>query len=170
MAHRILPILFLIAFLGIPLFAAGEAAKPEIAKAEGVKWEEHFICARGMGLPPRTAVGEARRKVYARLAAKTDAQRRLLEITEGIHIDAKTQMVNMMVTDSTTRSEVTGYLGKFAQIVEGSEKWNGEYYELQMQIPMKGIYKIIYAKEKDKFLPPKPQRKHARNHLNARGL
>ncbi|MBD3183224.1 hypothetical protein GF312_13090 [Candidatus Poribacteria bacterium] len=124
-----------------------------------INWEEQFIYAKGMGLPPGNARGEAQKKVFARLAAKVDAQRRLLEVTKGIRIDAETQMVNMMVTDSKVKAEVTGYLGKFAEIVEDSEIWNGEYYELQMRIPMKGFYKIIYKKKKDQFLPPKSYQK-----------
>ncbi|MFC1718979.1 hypothetical protein ACFL6S_35335 [Candidatus Poribacteria bacterium] len=147
----LLPLLFVCLGSNLPAVSAQTETTTDDG---GIVWAANYIYARGMGLPPRNAIVEARRKVYARLAAKTNAQRHLLEVIKGIRIDAKVQMVNMMVTDSKVRSEVTGHLGKFANIVEDSEKWDGEYYELQMRIPIKGFYRIVYEREEDKFLPP----------------
>jgi hypothetical protein len=153
MRFRTFPVLFLLICFGANCLAV-PVEDGEVSGDGSVSWAEGFVYAKGMGLPPRNAVGEARRKVYARLSAKASAQRQLLEITKGVRIDAKTLVVNMMVANSEVNSEVTGYLGQFAEIVKDSEKWNGEYYELLMRIPFKGLYRIIYEPEKDKFLAP----------------
>ena len=81
-------------------------------------WNNGVIQATGTGVPTTGAIG-AQARILARRAAIADAQRNLLELTEGVQVDAETTVEMMMVTSDIIRTKVSGVL-KGARIV--SEK------------------------------------------------
>ena len=98
-------------------------------------WNAGVIRATGMGVPTTGAVG-AQARMLARRAAVADAYRQLLELTEGVQVDAETTVEMMMVTSDVIRTKVSG-LVKGAQIVEEKMSPDGGY-EVTMQIGMFG--------------------------------
>lgn len=90
--------------------------------AEGcVDWTQGWIQVTGYGIPPDNATTEAQGKGLARRAAIMDAQRGLLEVIQGIQVDAHSTMLNLMANDAV-RTAVSGTL-QYAQTIEGSDKW-----------------------------------------------
>ena len=86
-----------------------------------VNWTQGWIHVTGYGIPPDNAATEAQGKLLARRAAIMDAQRGLLEVIQGIQVNAHSTMINLMANDAV-RTAVSGTL-QYAQVVEGSDKW-----------------------------------------------
>jgi len=125
-------------------------------KDGSIDWEKGFIYAKGMAVAPKNAVNAGHAKMLARLGAKVDAQRRLLEIIQGIQVDSVRTMSKLMEKD-IVETKVKGHLGKYAEIVKESEKWDGQTYSLMMRIPSKGINKIAVEELKKAFLQAEPK-------------
>ncbi len=85
-------------------------------------WNNGVIQATGTGVPTTGAIG-AQARILARRAAIADAQRNLLELTEGVQVDAETTVEMMMVTSDIIRTKVSGVL-KGARIVSESHHAN----------------------------------------------
>ncbi|RMH18844.1 MAG: hypothetical protein D6698_06495, partial [Gammaproteobacteria bacterium] len=58
--------------------------------AGGVNWSTGKVFAEGVGVPPEWAKYEAQRHALACRAAIVDAQRNLLESTQGVRIQSST--------------------------------------------------------------------------------
>lgn len=97
-------------------------------------WNSGVITATGTGLF-NPGVPKAQAKIWARRAAVVDAQRNLLEMTQGVQIDAETTVEMMMLTSDTIRSSVHGIV-KEAKVISEREIEGG--YEVTMQIGMFG--------------------------------
>ena len=105
-------------------------------------WNNGVIQATGTGVPTTGAIG-AQARILARRAAIADAQRNLLELTEGVQVDAETTVEMMMVTSDIIRTKVSGVL-KGARIVS-ERQLEGGAYEVTMQIGMFGTNSIASA-------------------------
>lgn len=105
-------------------------------------WNAGVIRATGTGIPTTGARG-AQARILARRAAIADAYRQLLEMTQGVQVDAETTVEMMMVTSDVIRTKVSG-LVKGAQIVEEKMTSDGGY-EVTMQIGMFGTNSLADA-------------------------
>lgn len=92
-----------------------------IGSEGSVNWTQGWIRVIGCGIPADNATTETQGKLLARRAALMDAQRGLLEVIEGVRVDAHSTMINLMANDAV-RTAVSGTL-QYAQVVEGSDKW-----------------------------------------------
>lgn len=121
-----------------------EKGKIEIDIGEGktgvINWETRFIAAIGMVASPSSADNPAQGKVLARRGATVDAQKNLLETIKGVRIDSETIVSDLMEVSEVTKTQVEGTL-RDAEITE--EKWDGEIYEVTMQVAMGTIFKIF---------------------------
>lgn len=104
------------------------------ANENTVNWSKGEVTAIGVGYPPEEM--GLRGNSIARRAAMVDAQRNLLEITQGVQIDAETTVENLTVSSDVVNSKVQGLL-KGAQIFEEGNLDDGGYY-VKMRIALYG--------------------------------
>ena len=100
-------------------------------------WNTNTIQVTGMGVAnPNMAVTPAHASMLARRAAISDAYRQLLEVVQGVNVDADTTIENMMVQSDVIRVKVTGVV-KGARIIDEGELAGGGY-SVTMEISMFG--------------------------------
>ena len=116
-----------------------------------------YIETVGKAVAPDNVSTQAQAKLLAREGAILMGRTRMLELLEGVKIDAKTTMVNMMANQKVNQ-EVSGVV-QGAHIVEGSENWDGEIYTIRLRKPIKEVYKIVYQERKERFTKRPPKRK-----------
>jgi len=75
-----------------------------------VDWRSGIISAKGVGVPPARAKYLAQQHALACRAAKVDAQRNLLENTQGVRVDSTTLVRDAMVESDIIRTEVRGII------------------------------------------------------------
>ena len=112
--------------------------KVNAAASGGIDWVNGngMITAIGVGIAPPNAVGP-QKKIWARTAAISDAQRRLAEMAGEVRVEGKTTVENSMLVSDNVRTSVAATLRGAAII---SENWNAEgYYEVTMQVPLFGV-------------------------------
>ena len=99
------------ALLAIILFAVSGTADA------ATDWHTNTIRATGTGVAnPAKAVSAAHASMLARRAAVADAYRQLLEVVQGVNVDAETTVEQMMTASDVIKLKVTGVI-KGAQIV-----------------------------------------------------
>jgi len=98
------------------LFPAASAVAQDDAKGN-IDWIEGFIVAVGNGTSDKPSL--AQRKLMANRAAKSDAQRNLLEVIKGVKVDSNTSVENFMVKEDIIKTNVSGVV-KGAQVVKES--------------------------------------------------
>ncbi|PKN60475.1 MAG: hypothetical protein CVU53_02910 [Deltaproteobacteria bacterium HGW-Deltaproteobacteria-11] len=111
--------------LMMALCLAGPAVVPDAGAQDDyigrIDWVEGFITAVGYGAG-RGSNNPAQDKALAQRAAKTDAQRVLLETVKGVRIDSQTRVDMMMVSKDVINARVEGIV-KGAQIVKQDIQW-----------------------------------------------
>ena len=107
------------------LCLAAPATAPDAGAQEDyvgrIDWVEGFITAVGHGAG-RGSNNPAQDRALALRAAKTDAQRVLLETVKGVRIDSETRVDMMMVSADVINARVEGIV-KGAQIVKQDIQW-----------------------------------------------
>lgn len=109
---------------------------PEINLVEG------YIIVEGVGVAPNNIYNDAQAKALARLAAKVDAQRNLLEIIAGLQLDSETSVVNLLANDKV-RTKVEGIL-QGGQILPESEQYQEGFFRLKIRVEIKDITPLVY--------------------------
>jgi len=124
-----------------------------------VLWEQGVIEARGMGIAPPNAVSPAQAKALARRAAVLDAQRNMLEQTQGVQVSAETKMVDFMASD-VVRSSVSGMI-KGAIVVRDLDKVAEDgTYVVVMRMNLygnNGLSSVVFPEIKPAQIQPFPQ-------------
>ena len=89
-------------FLGfyLPSYAQDPALE-RIGDFGSIDWIGQKVVAKGIGVPPAKYYGQPQARPMAQRAAVTLARRNLLEVIEGVHIDATTRIKNSLVQDET---------------------------------------------------------------------
>jgi len=103
----------------------------------GPIWEQGVIEAGGMGIVPPTAVNRAQGKALARRAAIMDAQRNLLEQTQGVQVSAESRMVDYMAND-VVRTTVSGMVKGARVVLEEDRTAIDDTFIVVMQMNMYG--------------------------------
>lgn len=101
-----------------------------------VNWTEGLIEAKGIGVPPEKYYGKPQARPMALRAAKMDAMRNLLEVTQGVRIDSSTTVKDYAVENDVIMSRVQGVV-KGAQIVKQEYMSDGTV-EITMQMSLNG--------------------------------
>lgn len=142
---------------------SGEVEGAVIINCDGGKcnWTQMYIEAKGNAVAAGNVSSPAQAKVTAREGAIKDAQRRLLEIIEGVRIDAKTTMVNFMAND-LVKAWVHGRIKEY-EIVPGSERWANGIYEVKLRVWISDICSApAVCRSTTTFLPPETPIKKSR--------
>jgi hypothetical protein len=75
-----------------------------------VNWTARIVTAVGTGSPPAHAANSAQARAMAERAATVVAQRNLLEVVQGVRVDAATLVENHFVQNDVVRTRVTGII------------------------------------------------------------
>ncbi len=111
-----------------------------------VNWTTGQIAAEGYGLPPANAMGKAGPLLACR-AAVVDAQRNLLEATQGVRVTATTVIDNYMLNNDEVKSQVEGVI-RNARILSRTPAPDGSC-KIEMAISLggpasKAVYNELY--------------------------
>ena len=114
---------------------------------EGVDWDGNVIEAVGIGRPPEDETDNAKGRLLAERAARSDAYRNLLKIAERIKTDPDKSIGDLVEQDGISRVELTGFI-EGAQIVETSILPDGSV-RVKAIVPLRGVRSLsefIYRK------------------------
>jgi len=123
-----------------------------------INWSEGYIEAVGIGAPPERYIGKPQARPMALRAAKVDAYRNLLEVTQGVRVDSTTVVKDFTVESDVINAAVQG-------LVKGAKVVNQDYLsdgtvEVTLRMPMAGGFaQVIIPKaleKKPEAAPPAP--------------
>ncbi|MDQ6950894.1 MAG: hypothetical protein Q9M26_04450 [Mariprofundales bacterium] len=138
------------AILALPQIAAAQPSSDMVemlGTAGSVNWSKATVEARGIGVPPDNIRYQAKRNALSCLAAKVDAQRNLLETTQGVRIDSTTLIRDAMVSSDLVRSSIRGTLRAGARILRRQLQPDGSCV-VTMSLPLQGhIASAVYHQQ-----------------------
>ena len=132
----VIPILVIILLLPGLVFAEEEIESSLFSVDDGA------LIVEGTGIVPDGLYDNAEGKVLARLAAKVDAQRNLIEILQGLTLKSKTAVTNLAVQDKI-ETHVEGAL-RGARILPESEYFLDGVYHLKLKVTIKDLTPVVY--------------------------
>ncbi len=118
-----------ILFLGLivaPMIGAQSGTLETDLEFGSIDWETGIVRAKGLGVPPDSVDNPTQRRAMAKRAARIVAYQRLLEITQGIRIDSRTVVKNLMVESEEITAQVKGIV-KGAQVVKEQPFTDGSF-------------------------------------------
>lgn len=89
---------------------AFDQGQEQITDYGSIDWVTMQIRATGTGVAGPKAMNMAHAHILAKGAAKVVAQRNLLEVLKGVHIDSQTTVHNYLVQDDTITTRINGVL------------------------------------------------------------
>ncbi|MDL1967083.1 MAG: LPP20 family lipoprotein [Deltaproteobacteria bacterium] len=101
-----------------------------------INWTKGKIQARGVGASPEEYYGKPMARPMALRAARLDAIRNLLEVTQGVRIDSNTVVKDFAVTNDVIMAKISGMV-KGTQIVKQEYLSDGTV-EVTMQMSLYG--------------------------------
>lgn len=113
-----------------------------------VDWSNGVIRAVGLGVPPDNSMNATHAHEMAKRAGRVVAYRNLLEIVEGIHVDAHTLVKNYMVESDTINTKVKGIVHG-AKVTEEKPLPDGSYH-VTVEMRLSGDFQKT-------VLPPREQ-------------
>ena len=97
-------------------------------------WATGTVTATGFGVPPKSSMSAAQAREMTRAAAWSVALANLLEVVNGIQVDAQTTVQNYVTTSAEIQTHVEGMV-KQATVIEERELPTGEFRTtVRMQI------------------------------------
>ena len=139
-------LLFALALVSSSSIAADAHYEEWTAAGGKINWTTAQVSAKGYGLPPGNVGGKAGPLLACR-AAVVDAQRNLLEATQGVRVTATTVIDNYMLSNDEVKSEVEGII-RNARIISRTPADDGSC-KIEMVINLGGkasktIYQEVY--------------------------
>ncbi len=101
-----------------------------------IDWVSHKLIASGIGVASSNAPNRIQAKALAHRAAIVVAQRNLMEVIKGVHVDSTTVVEDFMVVNDTVATKVKGILTNAG--VESLRVLDDNSIEVTMSIPLKG--------------------------------
>lgn len=124
------------------VIAAEDALLNSNQKAE-TDWEKAVVRAKGYGVAGDQIQNEARARILAREAAKTMAQRNLLEQIEGVNLNSTQKISGAQVESDVIKKRISGTL-RGARVVEEKEVSQGSYMVV-MEVKLYGKNGVMKA-------------------------
>jgi len=106
-----------------------------------INYEDGYIEAVGTGAPPEQYYGKPQARPMALRAAQVDAYRNLLEVVQGVQIDARTTVKDFAVESDVINTAISGMV-KGAQISKKEYMSDGTV-EVTVRMPLSGVAKAI---------------------------
>ena len=117
-----------------------------------INWTKGIIQATGIGTSPEEYYGKPQARPMALRAARIDAMRNLLEVTQGVRIDSATVVKNFAVTNDVIMAKVSGMV-KGAQIVKQEYLSDGTV-EVTMQMSLHGGFAQLILPQEIRQVEP----------------
>lgn len=122
-----------------------------------VDWTTGIATARGIGIPPKNPVSPLQAKEMTRKAAHAVAQRNLLEVVKGVHIDSTTTINNFIMTNDEVQAKVQGFIHG-SRLVKEQEMPDGSF-ETTVEMKIGGEFsKTVIPPTPSKDTPIYPKR------------
>jgi uncharacterized coiled-coil protein SlyX len=115
---------------------AEDLSREQISEYGFIDWLNQKVYANGVGIAPKDKQNQTQAKTLAYRAAVVVAQRNLLEVIKGVHIDSETVLEDRIVTDDTIVSKIEGVV-KFSQ-VESSQLLKNNAVSVTLSMPLTG--------------------------------
>lgn len=146
------------------------ATAEENKHVPGLDWERMLIRAIGSGAPDVQASNIAVARLGAERAARSDAVRSILEILEGVRIDAESTAGGMMSRDPDLKARVEGLLERF-ELVDTRYYADGGV-EVDVKVSLTGdLLRLLLPEGDDDVEPPADgEAEHTGLIINASGL
>jgi len=133
--HLLVLIAVSILALSLPCSAAGKSNE-KIGDYGYIDWLNQTVYAKGLGVAPKNKRNSDQAEALAYRAAVIVAQRNILEVIKGVHIDSTTIVENKIVTDERVISTIQG-LVRFSN-VDYSKKLAKDTVEVGVSMPLWG--------------------------------
>jgi len=138
---------------------AADRSWEQITEYGYIDWLNQKVYATGVGIAPQDKQNQTQAKTLAYRAAIVVAQRNLLEVIKGVHIDSQTRLENRIVSDDRIISRIEGIV-RFSQ-VEESQAIEDSAVRVTVSMPLSGkmgavlVHAIELSAEKaDGSIPP----------------
>jgi uncharacterized coiled-coil protein SlyX len=115
---------------------AEDLSREQISEYGFIDWLNQKVYANGVGIAPKDKQNQTQAKTLAYRAAVVVAQRNLLEVIKGVHIDSETILEDRIVTDDIIVSKIEGVV-KFSQ-VESSQLLENNAVSVTLSMPLTG--------------------------------
>ena len=129
-------VLAVLLMLPVHGFCNEEQEVVELIGSGSINWTKGVIQARGVGASPEEYQGKTQSRPLAMRAARLDAMRNLLEVTQGVRLDSSTLVKNFAVTNDVIMTRVSGMI-QGAQIIKENSLPDGTV-EVSMQMRLNG--------------------------------
>lgn len=130
-----------------------------IGASGSINWTSGILTAVGIGAPPERFYGKPQARPMAMRAAQVDAYRKLLEVANGVRVDATTMVRDYAVESDVVKTQVEGMV-RGARIVKTDYLSDGTV-EVTVQMPLAGasggLSQAIYPRMSEMgAFPPAP--------------
>jgi len=115
---------------------AADRSWEKITEYGYIDWLNQKVYATGVGIAPQDKHNQTQAKTLAYRAAILVAQRNLLEVIKGVHIDSQTLLEKRIVTDDRIISKIEGIV-RFSQ-VEDSQTIEDGAVRVTVSMPLSG--------------------------------
>ena len=130
-----IPVLTLLVLFSISGHAE-DLSREQISEYGFIDWLNQKVYATGVGIAPQDKENPTQAKTLAYRAAVVVAQRNLLEVIKGVHIDSETVVGKRIVTDDIIISKIEGII-RFSQ-VESSQVLEDNAVSVTLSMPLGG--------------------------------
>jgi len=146
---------------------AEDLSREQISEYGFIDWLNQKVYANGVGIAPKDKQNQTQAKTLAYRAAVVVAQRNLLEVIKGVHINSETILEERIVTDDIIVSKIEGIV-KFSQ-VESSQLLENNAVSVTLSMPLTGrmgevLIRAIEGTGKPSPITPAPQNMNDRLH------
>ena len=117
--------------LGVLLVAIIFSVSTQVNAAPN--WNTNTIQVTGTSIFPPNSLNKNHALMQARTGARMDAYRQLLEVVQGINVDAETTVEQMMLTSDVVRTKVSGVI-RNARVVSEEEIPGGVAVTLELPL------------------------------------
>ncbi|MFC1875953.1 hypothetical protein ACFL2E_01565 [Thermodesulfobacteriota bacterium] len=115
---------------------AKDLSREQISEYGFIDWLNQKVYATGVGIAPQDKENPTQAKTLAYRAAVVVAQRNLLEVIKGVHIDSETIIGKRIITDDKIVSKIEGII-RFSRI-ESSQVLEDDAVSVTLSMPLGG--------------------------------
>jgi len=119
-----------------PPCPAGSLPMEQIGEYGYIDWLSQRVYAKGTGIFPQNATNQVQAKAMAQRAALVVAQRNLLGVIKGVHIDSKTIVENRIAQNDIVVAKIEGVV-RFCK-VENTRMIDDRSVEVFVSMPITG--------------------------------
>ncbi|MFO8049928.1 MAG: hypothetical protein R6U29_12915 [Desulfosudaceae bacterium] len=147
----------LLVLLATPVWVCGEDWQGVVENMQNgqVNWSTGVVQATGIGAPPEQYLGKPQARPMALRAAKLDAYRNLLEVTQGVRVNSTTLVKNYAVENDVIMTRVEG-LVKGAQLAD-TEYMSDGTVEVTLRMSLTGdLAQVVLPPDTGEKMPSRP--------------